>query len=480
MPEIVNITQSETKISVGSEQPEIISFDVVNVSERNLDVALQPVPAPGTNGTLPDWIRVLGDQQISLAPSETRKVEIEIAPEAGIEPSDILFCLKAFEPALPEENNDLSSVITATVSGGAVIPPKKTPWGLIAGIAAAVILLIGGGITAFFLLSGPGEMPNLTGKKIAEVQDIIDDLEYGSFEQKNVPLSTEFPESGMIIAQSPEAETELGEDVDIVLTVAGRIIPNVKGKSAREAMQSLIDAGINRGNITVNTPLVVGADGRVTQQAPAANSEFLPNAIVVLTVPKAAIKVPLVTNLSVEAAREKLRRAGFNDRMIRVSAPRRNGANGRVTEQTPAANEVVDRNTRISLVAPQKLRVTRSVPIPIPAQTCARSPFAGTWKNVDSNTRSVTRVVVTPICTNPSQVAKRYTIRMFGSCSPRDCDWGNTTATLSGNQLKAIYDQGFVKRQVFLTKSGSTMKSRITSNYTDSRPTRTSSEAFRK
>lgn len=47
--------------------------------------------------------------------------------------------------------------------------------------------------------------------------------------------------------------------------------------------------------------------------------------------------------------------------------------------------------------------------------------FSGTWKNIDSNTRGITTVKI-----NVSGTA--VMIHAWGSCTPRDCDWGTVKA----------------------------------------------------
>jgi hypothetical protein len=99
-------------------------------------------------------------------------------------------------------------------------------------------------------------------------------------------------------------------------------------------------------------------------------------------------------------------------------------------------------------------------------------PFeAGEWKNIDPNTRGITRLDVrvncgdTRICRVDSngnvtctEPGPPYTIRIWGKCSPTDCDWG----TVPGNDYYAsdgthwkyfFYNQGFAKRYVYIKES---------------------------
>jgi len=97
--------------------------------------------------------------------------------------------------------------------------------------------------------------------------------------------------------------------------------------------------------------------------------------------------------------------------------------------------------------------------------------FSGNWKNKDAKTRGVTRFALGK---------GAATVRLYGSCSPKDCDWGVTRLTKSGTSYKATYDQGFGKKYVTLTPSGKNVKMVVKATYKDSRPDRTSTYYFTK
>lgn len=56
--------------------------------------------------------------------------------------------------------------------------------------------------------------------------------------------------------------------------------------------------------------------------------------------------------------------------------------------------------------------------------------FVGTWVNANSNTRGITKLVVRRAAGN------RLVIRAYGSCSPRDCDWGRARLTTYGRNVQ--------------------------------------------
>lgn len=82
---------------------------------------------------------------------------------------------------------------------------------------------------------------------------------------------------------------------------------------------------------------------------------------------------------------------------------------------------------------------------------CYNTEFLGVWPNVDPNTRAITKIEITA----DSNV---YTVHMWGSCSPTDCDWGTVTTPLSDaddGMLELFWDQGFATRTQELTLSSS-------------------------
>ena len=65
----------------------------------------------------------------------------------------------------------------------------------------------------------------------------------------------------------------------------------------------------------------------------------------------------------------------------------------------------------------------------IPSLAAPRD-FVGTWVNTNSNTRGITKLVVRRVSGN------RLVIRAYGSCSPKDCDWGRARLTTYGNSVQ--------------------------------------------
>lgn len=88
------------------------------------------------------------------------------------------------------------------------------------------------------------------------------------------------------------------------------------------------------------------------------------------------------------------------------------------------------------------------------------APLTGDWHNIDSNTRAMTRALVDFTCSdvilcdengNCSGGDSYYSMRMFGKCSPTDCDWGRLRAyDMGGGWIRSIYNFGFKTSHVWL------------------------------
>jgi hypothetical protein len=96
-----------------------------------------------------------------------------------------------------------------------------------------------------------------------------------------------------------------------------------------------------------------------------------------------------------------------------------------------------------------------------PAQAvCVTQPLQGDWRNIDPNTRSMTRVVVGFHCGdqvlcdtdgNCSGGQSYFTLRPFGKCTPTDCDWGVRRAESMGDGWqRAVYSHAWATKYVWV------------------------------
>ena len=91
---------------------------------------------------------------------------------------------------------------------------------------------------------------------------------------------------------------------------------------------------------------------------------------------------------------------------------------------------------------------------------CATQPMTGNWHNINSATRSLTKVNVTFVCgdvrlcdTNGNCTGGEtyFNLRPFGKCSPTDCDWGTRRATAMGDGWqRATYSHSWATKYVWV------------------------------
>ena len=149
--------------------------------------------------------------------------------------------------------------------------------------------------------------------------------------------------------------------------------------------------------------------------------------------------VPPLAGRTRQAADQALASAGLRAAFVQVDA---DVPIDQVVETTPASGTEVD--------AQSTVRVEIS-----------RGPFAGTWTNADPRTRSLPQITLEPAS------APAMTLHVWGACSPTWCDWGTTTATPAGIELRALYDQGFATEELHLSRSGSQLIIRMHTHFKD-------------
>jgi len=69
--------------------------------------------------------------------------------------------------------------------------------------------------------------------------------------------------------------------------------------------------------------------------------------------------------------------------------------------------------------------------------------FLGTWKNIDRNTRDITKIVI------KAKNNKIY-VRPWGSCTPTDCDWGVASKIYRGDPVSLSWDHGEIIHNLVL------------------------------
>ncbi len=107
--------------------------------------------------------------------------------------------------------------------------------------------------------------------------------------------------------------------------------------------------------------------------------------------------------------------------------------------------------------------------------------MAGAWKNVDANTRGISKLRIT---VDGAEVD----VQAWGSCSPTDCNWGWTDATplttsvsanpVDANTILATWDSNIATRTAIITRGGTMLTVQVTTTYKDSRSDRFNTYVF--
>lgn len=97
---------------------------------------------------------------------------------------------------------------------------------------------------------------------------------------------------------------------------------------------------------------------------------------------------------------------------------------------------------------------------------------SGTWVNTDINTQGITKLIIT----NDNK------IKVFGKCSPQDCDWGEKPLIkLSAMVYRAVFSWSFKTVTLIITEqTDGTLKLNGKDVYNDGRPVRNYTNTFKR
>jgi serine/threonine-protein kinase len=154
---------------------------------------------------------------------------------------------------------------------------------------------------------------------------------------------------GLVLAQNPKAGSEvvIGSPVDLVIGTAELVaVPEVVGKPEAQALELIKAAKLNIGERTTRpAPNQVGL---VLAQDPKGGTQVSVGTAIALTIGVARlVTVPNVIGLKVEAARERVARAGL---AFGVARERDSDRPGLVLEQDREGNKEVPAGTLVNVV----------------------------------------------------------------------------------------------------------------------------------
>lgn len=252
--------------------------------------------------------------------------------------------------------SDMTRTMTAqpprTASANGRNGRRKPKKGLIAAIIAAVLLLlIGIGVLAYTLLTAPSVVvPDIKGKTLSQAQQALD--AQGLKLRVEKEITNDKVQPGRVISQNPSSGTKMkkGDTVTVVMskgldTVAA---PDLTGKTEAEAAAILKKAGLLLGKVDSGSSDTI-AEGQVMAQSPKAGARVEKGGTVDITISSGAeqVKVPDVTNNTVDAATSILENAGF--KVERFDDYNETVAADHVIKQSPVAGDKASEGSTVTI-----------------------------------------------------------------------------------------------------------------------------------
>jgi len=165
---------------------------------------------------------------------------------------------------------------------------------------------------------------------------------------KTVQAYDEEIPKGSVIETDPAADTEVEKATEVTLRISRGIekveVPSVLNMTTEEARQTLEDAGFK---VSVQTKASSRKQGIVFETLPGAGKKANKGSTVRIYVPKEAVEVPSVVNLTVEDATRALKEAGFK---TKISEQPSDLPKGTVLSQSPEPGSKYQPGTTITLV----------------------------------------------------------------------------------------------------------------------------------
>ncbi|MEV4093898.1 Stk1 family PASTA domain-containing Ser/Thr kinase [Streptosporangium saharense] len=216
------------------------------------------------------------------------------------------------------------------------------------------LLIIGAFIgVGYMFLSAPGgssaaakvKIPELATQTLAAAKKTLTDL--GLQVKIEETFDDKLPKD-TVIDTDPPAETEVDKNSVVTLKVSKGVekveVPDVLNMTVEEATSALEAKGFK---VSVQTKVSTRPQGKVFQSDPAAGEKAAKDSTVRIYVPKEAVEVPGVVNLTVEDATRMLKDAGFKPKIVKQPSDLPEGT---VLSQGPQAGTKLNPGTTITLV----------------------------------------------------------------------------------------------------------------------------------
>ncbi len=195
-------------------------------------------------------------------------------------------------------------------------------------------------------------VPMVIGKPLDDAKEIIarSDLKATEFKEE---FNAKYPK-GIVTKQTPAAGKSVKYGRLVLLTISrGKEtvpMPDLRGKTLREARVTLMKKGLNLGNIEYEHSELYLADSVVSQSVRPGRSVPYGETIdiVISQGSEKEVRVPFVVGMSLDEAIDKLNESGLSKGNV-VYFEDRTFLPGTVIEQFPEANKSVQYQTRVNL-----------------------------------------------------------------------------------------------------------------------------------
>jgi eukaryotic-like serine/threonine-protein kinase len=209
-------------------------------------------------------------------------------------------------------------------------------------------------------------VPDVVGESRADAERILENADLVPVIERRVPAQDDTQRPGTVVAQDPEADTEVERGSIVNLTIIAQpntvVIPNLQGATVEEAQARLLELNLEPAGPQEEASDTVD-DGLVTRTDPGVGEEVeegTPVTIFVSTGPD-EVTVPDVTCQSFGSAQQELSSAGLVAVAAGQTAPPNplcpNNPN-KVAAQDPAAGSVVQPGQQVTLFPPEETTPT--------------------------------------------------------------------------------------------------------------------------
>ena len=396
-----------------------VPFDGENpVSIAYKHVREDPLPPSMINPDISPGLEAVVMKALAKNPENRYQTAMEMY-------SDLERCLEGAPvyatPVLPRDEAAVGA--TRAFPAVAARPKRSLLWLWITLIALVVLAGIGIGIWALVHGSGGVQVPDVTGKTVAQATQTLTPLGLKLSVTKQV-IDASKPK-GTIVSQNPGAGEKLEKDGTVEVTVSQGTqtvsVPNVVGLTQDQAAAALTAVGLKQGDTTQAYSSVVES-GKVVSQSPNGGQQASKGSQVSLVVSKGSqmISVPNVNGMAQDAATQSLTSAGF-----KADVQTQNTSDttqvGRVLNQSPAAGEMIAKGATVTIVvgkAPATVNVANVVGQTKASATSTLQSQGFTVNVTDGDSTSAAAKVGTvqsqdPAPGNPATVGSTVTITVY-------------------------------------------------------------------